>query len=81
MRLLQVLGEKFRSVASRRGTSDANMLRAFCLPECNLAPDNVTYSVKFLRGATGEIESCVFDDCKQSYGHCNLCRVRRYACT
>ena len=30
------------------------MARAFCHPACTLADDNETFSVKYLRGATGE---------------------------
>jgi hypothetical protein len=30
------------------------MARAFCHPSCTLADDNETFSVKYLRGATGE---------------------------
>jgi len=58
----QELGASFRSVPGRvqvynsRGgrTDDENMVRAFCHPQCELAEDNKTYSVKYLRGATGE---------------------------
>ena len=52
----QVLGKDFRSIPSRTGMADRNTMlrRAFCLPECMLAPDNHTVSVMFLRGATGK---------------------------
>jgi hypothetical protein len=54
--LRQVLDKDFRSIPSRTGMADRNTMlrRAFCLPECTLAPDNSTVSVKFLRGATGK---------------------------
>jgi len=56
--VIQVLGENFRSIPSRTGTADRNtkLQRAFCLPDCSLAPDNTTYSVKYLRGATGKFQ-------------------------
>ena len=62
MMLLQVLGEDFRSIASRTGMADRStkLHRAFCLPECKLAPDNYTVSVKFLRGATGKRPSALY---------------------
>jgi hypothetical protein len=62
MTLLQVLGEDFRSIASRTGMADRStkLHRAFCLPECKLAPDNYTVSVNFLRGATGKPSSALY---------------------
>ena len=62
MTLLQVLGEDFRSIASRTGMADRSttLHRAFCLPECKLAADNYTVSVNFLRGATGKPSSALY---------------------
>jgi hypothetical protein len=85
MTLLQVLGEDFRSIASRTGMADRSttLHRAFCLPECKLAADNYTVSVKFLRGATGKCPSALYRPsalpcvpcCEYQYDHCHAPRT------
>lgn len=49
--VLLELGCSFRTIPSRR--ANHTMLRFFCAPNCKVAPDNHTYSVEVLRGATG----------------------------